>query len=300
MMLLINFGDVLMRPATLDLNLLRTLVTIADTGTVTAAAERLAYTQSTVSMQLHRLEASLGVSLHERDGRRLRFTPEGERLLGHARQLLALNDEALSDMQKRQVSGSLNLGIPEDYASLLPSVFSYFHQLYPAVSLQVICGTSGALVQQVRAGELDLALVTRQRHSPGGEVIRREPLIWAVGLHQQPSLSDPLPLALYSPGADVFREVAEHALEAAGRRWRLAYSSQSMTGLAPIVTAGLAVVVVTRNMLTPQLRVLDESSGLPPLPMIELALHRAPGRPSAPARRLAELIREQLSPSASS
>ncbi|PRY65251.1 DNA-binding transcriptional LysR family regulator [Vreelandella songnenensis] len=283
-----------MRAPTLDLTLLRTLVAIADTGSVTAAAKRLSYTQSTVSMQLQRLEAHLELSLHERDGRRLRFTPDGERLLTHARRLLALNDEAWGDMQAQQVTGDLTLGIPEDYASLLPSVFAYFHQLYPAVGLKVICGTSAHLVEQVKAAELDLALVTRQRNSPGGDVIRREPLVWAVGVNQQPLLSDPIPLALYSPGADVFREVAEQALQGAGRNWRVAYTSQSMAGLAPIVIAGLAVVVVTRSMLTPSLRPLDESSGLPALPMIELALHRAPHRPSEPARRLGELIREQL------
>ncbi|RUR34313.1 LysR substrate-binding domain-containing protein [Vreelandella nanhaiensis] len=283
-----------MRAPTLDLTLLRTLVAIADTGSVTAAAKRLAYTQSTVSMQLQRLETHLALSLHERDGRRLRFTPDGERLITHARRLLALNDEAWGDMQAQQVTGDLTLGIPEDYASLLPSVFAYFHQLYPAVGLKVICGTSAHLVEQVKAAELDLALVTRQRNSPGGDVIRREPLVWAVGVNQQPLLSDPIPLALYSPGADVFREVAEQALQGAGRNWRVAYTSQSMAGLAPIVIAGLAVVVVTRSMLTPSLRPLDESSGLPALPMIELALHRAPHRPSEPARRLGELIREQL------
>ncbi|MGY2461266.1 LysR substrate-binding domain-containing protein [Vreelandella sulfidaeris] len=283
-----------MRAPTLDLTLLRTLVAIADTGSVTAAAKRLAYTQSTVSMQLQRLEAQLSLTLHEREGRRIRFNSEGERLLNHARRLLALNDEAWSDMQARQVTGDLTLGIPEDYASLLPSVFAYFHQLYPAVGLKVICGTSAHLVEQVKAKEIDLALVTRQRNSPGGDVIRREPLVWAVGMNQQPLLSDPLPLALYSPGADVFREVAEQALQSAGRSWRVAYTSQSMAGLAPIVTAGLAIVVVTRSMLTPALRPLDDSSGLPALPMIELALHRAPHRPSEPARRLGELIREQL------
>ncbi|MCA1770227.1 MAG: LysR family transcriptional regulator, partial [Halomonas sp.] len=73
-----------MRVPTLDLSLLRTLVAIADTGSVTAAARRMAYTQSTVSMQLARLEQALGVVLHERQGRRIRFTAEGERLLGHA------------------------------------------------------------------------------------------------------------------------------------------------------------------------------------------------------------------------
>ena len=287
-----------MRAPTLDLSLLRTLVAVADTGSVSAAARRLAYTQSTVSMQLSRLEAALGVALHERQGRRIRFTAEGERLLGHARRLLALNDEALADMRARRVTGELNLGIPEDYAPLLTAVFSWFHQLYPDVGLQVTCGTSTDLVERVRADELDLALVTRQRRSPGGEVIRREPLAWAVGLERQPPLSDPLPLALYSPGADLFREVAEDALAAAGRTWRVAYTSQSMAGLAPVVQAGLAIVVVTRSMLGPQLRALDESSGLPALPAVELALHRAARRPTEPARRMAELIREALAPMA--
>ena len=287
-----------MRAPTLDLSLLRTLVAVADTGSVTAAARRLAYTQSTVSMQLSRLEAALGVALHERQGRRIRITAEGERLLGHARRLLALNDEALADMRARRVTGELNLGIPEDYAPLLTAVFSWFHQLYPDVGLQVTCGTSTDLVERVRADELDLALVTRQRRSPGGEVIRREPLAWAVGLERQPPLSDPLPLALYAPGADLFREVAEDALAAAGRTWRVAYTSQSMAGLAPVVQAGLAIVVVTRSMLGPQLRALDESSGLPALPAVELALHRAARRPTEPARRLAELIREALAPMA--
>ncbi|WP_075881615.1 LysR substrate-binding domain-containing protein [Vreelandella massiliensis] len=283
-----------MRPPTFDLTLLRTFVAIADTGSVTAAAKRLAYTQSTVSMQLKRLEAQLGLTLHAREGRRVRFTAEGERLLAHARRLLTLNEEAWRDMQARQVSGELTLGIPEDYALLLPSVFAYFHQLYPSVGLKVVCGTSADLAERVKNDELDLALVTRQRRSPGGEVIRREPLYWAVGLSHQPRLRDPLPLALYTPGADVFREVAEQALQNAGRQWRVAYTSQSMSGLAPVVMAGLAIVVVTRSMLTPALKALDESSGLPVLPSIELALHWAPHRPSEPARRLGELIREQL------
>lgn len=205
-----------MRAPTFDLTLLRTLVTIADTGSVTAAAKRLAYTQSTVSMQLQRLETQLDVRLHERAGRRLRFTPEGDRLLVHARRLLALNDDAWSDMQARQITGDLTLGIPEDYASLLPSVFAYFHQLYPAVGLTVKCGTSAHLVEQVKAAELDLALVTRQRNSPGGDVIRREPLMWAVGVNQQPSLSDPIPLALYSPALMFFARLLSRRYKGLG------------------------------------------------------------------------------------
>lgn len=284
-----------MRQRVLDLNVLQTLVAIADTGTVTGAADRLAYTQSTVSMQLQRLESALGLSLHEREGRRIRLTAEGDKLVGYARRMLALNGEALDDLQQRQITGKVSLGIPEDYAFLLTSVLSHFNQLFPAVQLQVICGSSVSLVEQVQAGTLDLAVVTRQTRSPGGEVIRREPLVWAVGAEKQPPLTDPIPLALYSPGADVFRDVAEQALTAAGRQWRLAYSSQSMTGLMPVVVAGLAVVPVTRDMLTPQLRVLDERSGMPALQSVEIALHRPSGRPTEPTRQMADLIREHLS-----
>lgn len=99
---------------------------------------------------------------------------------------------------------------------------------------------------------------------------------------------------MYSRGADVFREVAEQALASAGRQWQVAYTSQSMSGLTPVVIAGLAIVVITRSMLTPMLKPLDETSGLPALPSIELALHWAPHRPSEPARRLGDLIRRQL------
>ncbi|PAV26682.1 transcriptional regulator [Tamilnaduibacter salinus] len=283
-----------MRPRNLDLNQLRTLVAVADLGTVTRAAERLSYTQSAVSMQLQRLETSVGMALHQKAGRQVRLTADGERLLGYARRMLAMNDEALADLKRPVVQGTLKLGIPEDYATLLSSALVHFTQLYPSLNLEVHCGNSESLVNQVRQGDLDLALVTRQRHSPGGEVIRREPLVWAVGLHHQPPLNDPLPMAFYSPGADVFREEAEQALESAGRRWRVAYGSQSMVGLRPIVDAGLAVAVVTRHMVTAGLRVLDESSGLPPLPVVEIALHRPPGRPTEAVQQLAELLRQQL------
>lgn len=283
-----------MRPRNLDLDLLRTFATLADLGTVTAAAERLAYTQSAVSMQLRRLESQLGVALLRREGRRLALTGDGMRLLGHARRLLALNDEAWTDLRTHPVTGVVRLGIPDDYASFLPPVLSYFGQLYPAVELEVHCGLSVDLIGQMRAGELDLAVVTRQRNSPGGEVLRREPLIWAAGRLHEPRLADPVSLALFSPGKDVFRELALASLETAGRRWRVAYTSQSLTGVRPAVDAGLAITVVTRSMLTPDLRALGAECGLPALPAVEIAVHRPPGRPSEPARRLTGLIQEQL------
>jgi DNA-binding transcriptional LysR family regulator len=283
-----------MRPRTLDLGQLRTFVMVADTGTVTGAADRLAYTQSAVSMQIKRLETVLEVTLLQREGRNVVVTGSGQRLLGYARRMLALNDEAWTDLRSRPVTGIVRLGIPDDYAPLLPGTLAYFRRAYPAVELEVHCGLSVDLVERVRAGGLDMAVVTRQRNSPGGEVLRREPLVWAASRDHEPELGDPLDLALFSAGKDVFRELALARLDAAGRGWRVAYTSQSLTGARPAVDAGLAITVITRSMLTPDLRVLDESSGLPALPSVEIALHRAPGRPSEPARQLAMLLQDRL------
>lgn len=284
-----------MRPRNLDLNQVRTFATLADVGTVTGTAERLAYTQSAVSMQLRRLEQALATELMRKEGRRVALTPEGERFLAHARRLLALNDEVWADMRTKPVTGVVRLAVPDDYAGLLTPTLAYFGQLYPGVQLEVHCGLSVELVERVRSGDADLAIVTRQRNSPGGEVLRREPLVWAAGHGHEPETRDPIPLALFSPGKDVFREMALHALSSAGRQWRIVCTSQGLTGVRPVVEAGLAATVIAQSMLPPDFRVLGTDSGLPSLPSVEIAIHRPPGRPSEPARQLAALIHEQLS-----
>jgi len=285
-----------MRPRNLNLDLVRTFTTVVDAGTVTEAARQLAYSQSAVSMQLQRLEERVGHVLLRRTGHSVEMTAEGEVLLAHARQLLALNDRALSDLNTRPVSGVVRLGVATDYTYLLPRVLARFAQLYPLVELEVHNRFSVDLVEEIRTGSLDLAIVTRQRNSPGGKVLLREPLIWVTGRWQQPVMQDTVPLALYPEGKDIFREIAMAALQTAGRNWRIVYTGESLGGLRPALSTGLAVAVITRSMLTltSDLRELDASSGLPELPAVEIALHHAPGRPGEPARRLTELIEQQL------
>lgn len=283
-----------MRPHNLDLNQVRTFATLADVGTVTGTAEQLAYTQSAVSMQLRRLEQALGTELVRKQGRRVALTTDGERFLAHARRLLGLNDEARADMRSKPVTGVVQLAVPDDYAALLTPTLAYFGQLYPGVQLEVHCGLSVDLVERVRSGDADLAIVTRQRNSPGGEVLRREPLVWAASHRHEPEARDPIPLALFSPGKDVFREMALHALTSAGRQWRIVCTSQGLTGVRPAVDAGLAATVITHGMLPSDFRVLGPDSGLPALPSVEIAIHRPPGRPSEPVRQLATLIHDQL------
>ncbi|ABM62411.1 LysR substrate-binding domain-containing protein [Halorhodospira halophila] len=283
-----------MKTRILDLTLLQTFVTVVEQGGFTAAGEQLHLAQSTVSAHITRLEEMAGHRLLRRDQRRLATTTKGERLLAHARRLLQQNALAWQELQEERLGGRVRLGIPDDYIMFLPESLSDFEARYPGIELEVSGGLSVELIEQVQSGQLDLAVVTRQPKSPGGEVLRREPLIWAAAADYAAEERDPLPLALSRQGVCTFREQAVEALEAADFPWRIAYTSTSLAGLRAAVRSGLAVTVLTPSMLDPDLRTLGPESGLPELPSIELALHRGAGRPSEPARQLFNTLQERL------
>ena len=282
------------QPRPLDLVLLQTFVGVVEAGGFTAAAERLHLAQSTVSAHLGRLEEALGRQLLQRSQRHAVPTPAGERLLAHAREMLRQNALAWQDVLEQRLDGVVRLGIPDDYVVYLPEALAAFESRFPGVDLQVRCGLSIDLVTEVRSGALDLAVVTRQPKSPGGEVLRREPLVWAGSRAHDTHYRVPLPLALSREGVCVFRERALAALDAAGVSWRVAYTSAGLSGLLSAVHAGLAVTVLTPSMLGSGLRIIGSDEGLPDLPAVEVALHRSPGRPSEAARQLALQLQERL------
>jgi DNA-binding transcriptional LysR family regulator len=281
----------------MDLDLIRTLAVIVDSGGFTEAAGKLHRTQSAVSMQVKRLEDSLGVTLLLRNRSRVVLTPEGETVLDYGRRMLALNEEVRNMLNAPRVEGNVRLGIPDDYAFYLPDILSRFAEMYPGVTLDVRCELSVDLVREVRKGNIDLAVVTRQPKSPGGHVLRSEQLTWAAAQQTGAEYQAVLPLALFPEGYCVFRELTLEALRSAGCTWRIAYTSRSLEGLLSAVSAGLAVTVVTRSMLRQGLREIEPEgpAGLPPLPQVEIALHRAPGRPSEPTQKLTDLILDRLS-----
>ncbi len=175
----------------------------------------------------------------------------------------------------------------------LPPVLSRFAQSYPLVELEIRCDRSRQALDAIEAGEVDLTLVTQPCGRAGGQVVRREPLCWAVARDSMADEHDPVPLAIFAPGC-IYREAALGALDASGRAWRHAYNSPSRDGLDVAVAAGLAVTIVAESGLGPGLRPVAPEQGLPPLPEIEIFLFRAPGIASPPIARLAEVIAEML------
>lgn len=271
----------------LDLVLLKTFVSVVDKGGFTVAAEQLHLAQSTVSAHLSRLETGLGCQLLQRGQKAAVPTPAGERLLIHARHMLRQNALAWQDVQEQRLAGVVRLGIPDDYVIYLPEALSAFEARFPGVELEVHCDLSVELVQEVRTGSLDLAITTRQPNSPGGEVLCREPMVWAGATGHDTHYRSPLPLAVSRQGVCIFRDRAIAALDAAGLPWRIAYASPSLSGLSVAVRAGLAVTVLTPSMLGTGLRLLGREEGLPELPFAEISLHHSPGRPTEATQQLA-------------
>ena len=145
--------------ASLDLDQLRTFVTIAETGSFTRAADVVFKTQSAVSMQMRRLEERIGKPIFARDGRASRLTEEGERLLGYARRMVRLADETVAAFDDTELSGSVRLGTPDDYADrFLPEVLARFSRSNPRVEVSVTCEPSPELIRQARKGR------SRPRH----------------------------------------------------------------------------------------------------------------------------------------
>lgn len=275
----------------LDLDLLRTFVTIADAGNFTRAAERLGRTQSTISLQMKRLEDLLGRQLLERNAHRVTVIAEGETLLAYARQMLRLNDEAVARAFEPDLTGVVRLGTPEDFATThLASVLSDFARAYPHLALEVTTDLTLNLLERFHGGEFDLVLIKREPLGPlQGVRVWREPLVWAALDRFHAARPEPLPLVV-SPHPCVYRKRALAALDQVERRWRIAYTSTSLAGAQAAVRAGLGVAVLPREMVPADLVTLGQAEGLPELADTEIALIQAPGTLPRPAARLAEHI----------
>lgn len=278
----------------LDIDLLRAFVGVADTGSFTRAAEALLRRQSTLSLQIKRLEDGMGRRLLDRSARRVHLTPEGEALLDHARQMLELNDRMVARLDEPILAGTVRLGTPEDFATThLPQVLARFAQAYPAVQLEVTCDLTLTLLGHFRQGKFDLVLVKREPERSGrGVRVWREPLVWVAAPRLALAESGPLPLVL-SPPPCVYRKRATDSLNRIHRRWRVAYSCASLAGQHAAVKAGLGITVLPKDMVPAGLAAIERRSLLPDLHDTEIAL-LASRTLTAPAGRLHDHIVRSL------
>jgi DNA-binding transcriptional LysR family regulator len=262
-------------PATdLQLDWLRAFVSVVDAGSLTAAAPHVHRSQSALSMQLKKLEDAVGRAVLTRGPRHLELTPTGVELLGYARRMLELHTEARTALKGAALTGRVNLGVPDDYAAAyLTPVLRSFATRHAGVEITLVCEQSTLLIPKLARGELDVAVVTRDKPNRG-TLLFPEPLVWVGASAHEAWRRDPLPVAVYEPGS-LARHGALAALAKSKRRYRIVYNSSSLVGHIAAVEGGLAVAVLTRCSMPPHLLLLNEKHGLPPLPTMEVALLRS-------------------------
>jgi DNA-binding transcriptional LysR family regulator len=242
-------------------------------------------TQSALSLQMRRLEELVRQPLFHRQGRKLRMTAAGELLLETARQILAMNDRLLAALQGQALSGTVRIGLNQDFAeTLLPGVLRDFALAHPDVQMQVRIGGSQELLDALRGEQLDVVLCVRA--AGDAQSIKTGPIEW-LGDARLLERAD-LPLALLEPPC-VFRATALRSLEEAGRKFRVVVETASLSGVRAAVQAGLAITCRNPLFIDTELMPVLRGTDLPALPGICFALHTS-AHASPAARHLAALV----------
>lgn len=275
-------------PVNLPTNMLRSFAAIVDSGSMLNATERVFVTQSALSLQIKRLEELIQQPLFHRDGRRLALTPAGEMLLGYARRILAIHDEAVAAVSAGAFAGPVRIGMVQDFADLLlGGLLARFGELHPEAQIFARVAGTAELQQMLERAQLDL--VIGYAAADDVRALRVAPTHWYGA--ETLADHDELPLVVLEKPCR-FREAATAALDAAGRRWRIAVETPNLSTLKAAVIAGVGLTSRTGLFLR-DIVPLPEG-GLPALPDVSCILLRSDGAGTA-AARLAHLAAEEVS-----
>lgn len=258
-----------MRLLNLPMDLLRSFVTVIEVESYTRAAHLLGRTQPAISLQIRRLEDLVGHRLIKQKGRQIVLTERGEALAQQARQILRLNDLAISQFDRSNEGAGLRIGLPLDYAvNMLQDVMTNLVRETPEVQIEIQCALSQALIESLHKDEIDIA-VALFRGSDQQFLFRqwREQPIWVGAEDFDLPPSGVLPLVVHPTGC-AYRARMSEALKRVNRRWRVAYSSPGIHGVQSAVLSGLGLSCLTVPTLLPGMRTFGAADGLPdPAPL---------------------------------
>jgi DNA-binding transcriptional LysR family regulator len=255
-----------------DIDCLRSFLFVADTMSISRAAESVGRSQSTISQQIAKLEAQLGKGLlTRRKGRVISLTSEGGKLVQYARRIMQLNDEAYASMSDDVLTGFVRLGVPLDFFGRdFTAWLARFKNRHPMVGLEIEANQSENLIKRSARGEFDLAFFKQPAGAKNGTVALREQLVWVSGPNYSPDAQDSVPLILFPEGC-AYRQCAVTALKDHKRPWHVSFVSPSFECLKAAAIDGMGITVLARALVAPPLRVVRLGLKLPQLPTVELA-----------------------------
>src|SRR5262245_8743088 len=277
----------------IDVAVARAFLAVVETGSVTLAARQLNLTQGAISQQLRRLEELADHHLFVRAGRRIVPTPEGRRLVTNVSQFLAANEQLIAALRQPAFEGEVRFGAPYDIiGSYAPPILRRFSRAFPSIRVTLICKDTVVLLQELKAGTIDLALTTELGCGRGGETLHSDRLVWTGGRGGEAYARDPLPVSL---GAEtcVFRPVAITALKKARRRWQVVCEVSNMEPVRATLEADLAIAPLLGHSIPESLEIISADRRLPRLPMFQINLYEA-RHPSPAANAFADHVRRSV------
>lgn len=278
----------------LDTESLRTFATVLDTGSMTGAAQELGLSQSAVSWKIKRLEQRVGRELLIRDGRSLRPSRDGEELLGYARSIIDLHDEAVARLSSSELTGRLRLGATEEVsAELVGDAASRFDRVHPGVIIDIVVDRGYRLEELLARGELDVALT---QVSPA-DLLAEDTVLWE---DEQVWICSPdwtygegtVPLVTFGEHG-FYRPLAEQILSDALIKFRVAFSGPSSASLLAAVEAGFGVGLMSSRSVSGNVIAWPRGESLPQLPVLQQVARAAPGpRTEVVTALIADLTKE--------
>lgn len=250
----------------LDLDLLRTFVAVADLNTFAAAAVAVCRTQSAVSQQMQRLEQQVGKELFARHGRNKLLTEHGIQLLGYARKILRFNDEACTLLMFSNLQGVLTIGASDETAdTILPFLLNRVSSVYPKLALDVRVKRNPFMVEMLNQHEVDLMVTTSKPAHIESIVLRTSPTLWYCAADYVFQKGEAVPLVLLDEPSSYCDMMLER-LKAEHIPWRISYVASTLAAVRAAVKAGLGITARPVEMMSPELRVLSATDGLPVMP----------------------------------
>lgn len=279
----------------IPIDLLRTAVAIAETGSYTKAARELGLSQPAVSLQVKRLQKLFVGEIFDVSTGRPQLTAYGEVIVESARRILGINDELLSMANvKPHAANQIVVGIHNSIATTLLS--RVFKSLSCQEGYEVVFRnlSTPLLLKGLEGGYIDIAILTGPIRTPPMAVMEWwEPLYWVKGREFQIDLSKPVPLVSF-PGGFSDR-MAIGALKRAGLRYRIAFVSSQMNSRIAAVRAGMGMMVLATRSLTDEVHIVDDPA-LPELPRVRCGIYLRHGIERSEAEWIVGALESALRP----
>ena len=209
--------------------------------------------------------------------------------------ILLLNDQAMAEFGRPQVSGNIKLGIPSEFSTtLMPKIIRRFTQSYPEISMEVHCALSKDLLCEPLKNQFDLILSLQEVPDTDQDgYIVTDQLVWVGSQRFVNSIPEKLPL-IAAPAPCIYRNRATNLLGKHSKQWQIVYTIGDLNGIQTAINEGLGITVLAKSTVPKELHILSPSRALPELGHIGVCLVNPQKVRSEAIELLAKTIQTEL------